>query len=471
MPESELSDPFYHPSIVKWLKDGGDFTVEGKSVVGGVGEPAYRNGRKVFEKHFFLEYSRWVKVAVSVQSNNPVADVFATMGYGHTGASTSLFNRRSTKLRVESFDVELEPNTGSVLHGQGSSSVHFLFDFRNPAKPIVTTSPNETKNVPHDGNQTGGKWDYMQVRTPLDTGDLLRWRKRLYAHARYGGRFVHKETGIPVSEKDYPKAVLQNGSHFHRETKTWIKYTHPQDPWEDRADMRTADDQHFSVYDALMEVYKRYPWDEALRWEVIFAAHRFLFQIPGYNKGTYAWDPGQERAQGRIPKFAAKCVEALLAAGKPELAGEVGIRSADRLSNQAREFRENILRGSTPIHYFEGWGKHSPAEVGIHWWGLDAAQKMFKKHGIKFLENELCYMKNYLARFCFDAFFEYDDELHLPYYVVTDWTHKRKSSGGAHFAWLAARHASPKDENEERKMRLLKILGLKVEDRFKGDLA
>ncbi len=471
MIENTPDPSFYHESIATWLAAGGDFTVEGQSFVKSKPGMSERNGRRVFEQHFWLIQERWVKLAVSIRPTSPLADCFATMGYGHTATSAPVFMRRGTYIGTGAADVYLDFNEGMCVHGQGASSVHFTFNFETGKTGPVTTSKDATKNVPHDGNQTGGHWPYMQVTTPLETGTIDDWRRRLYAHARYGGRFVHKDTGIVVTETDWPKAVLQNGTHFHRETKTWINYTHPSEPWRDKGDMRTADDQHFSVYDALCEVYTEYPWDEGLRWEVIFAANRFLFQIPGHDKGTYQWDPGQARAMGRIPKFAAKCVKALLAAGEDDLAKQVGIRSAQRLNNQVNEFRDNVVNGRTPWPNFEGRGKHSPAEIGIWWWGLDAARKMFAEYGVDFLEAEVRYMMNVIARFCFDSFFWKDGRLELPYYVRTDDTHPRSPSGGRHFAWLASRHADVRTLDDETKMDAMIDMGNGIEARFKGDLA
>jgi hypothetical protein len=472
MIENTGDQSFYHESIAAWIAAGGDFTVEGQSLVKSKPAMTERNGLRVFDRHFNLEHDRWVKLAVSLLPRNQLGQCFATMGYGHTGTIVPKFWRRNTSIQIRGFVIDLDTTDGGmVVHGQGSSSVHFPFDFETRTVGTVTTSKDETKNVPHDGNQTGGHWPYMQVTTPLDTGDIDDWRRRLYAHARYGGRFVHKDTGIVVTESDWPKAVLQDGTHFHRDTKTWIEYTHPSEPWRDKGDMRTADDQHFSVYDALCEVYTEYPWDEGLRWEVIFAANRFLFQIPGHDKGTYQWDPGQARAMGRIPKFASKCVPALFAAGESLLAKQVGIRSAQRLNNQVNEFRDAVVNGRVPWPNFEGRGKHSPAEIGIWWWGLDAARKMFATYGVEFLDAELRYMMNVIARFCFDSFFWKDGRLELPYYVRTDDTHPRSPSGGRHFAWLAARHADVLTLADEKKMDYLIGMGEGIQARFKGDLA
>jgi hypothetical protein len=467
----EAQDDFFDPAVHKWVADGGDFEVGGESFVKSKPVMAERSGARVYTKHFALAGGRWVKLAVVVRAKDPVADCYATQGYGNTGSSQPSYQRSGTIIRetTKAYAFKLDTKVGRVLHGQGATSAHWSFDFRKP-RMLPTASVFTSRYVPHDGNQTGGQWEYMQYETPVKSKTLQEWRVALYPHARYGGRFVHLN-GDPVTEADYPDAVLQNGSHFHRDTKTWINYTYPKEPWRDRADMRTADDQHFSVYDALCEVYTQYPHDEALRWEVIFAAERFLFQIPGRDKGTYQWDPGQERAQGRIPKFAAKCVRALKAAGRDDLAEKVGIRSAERLNNQVREFGENVRKGKTPFAYFEGRGKHSPAEIGIHWWGLDWAETMFRENGIEFLAAELAYMKNAMARFCFDSFFDFGDSLSLPYYVRTDWTHPRSPSGGTHLAWLAARHAIPLDQAEETKMGKLIDIGERLEDRWKGPLA
>ena len=486
---------FIHPAVVAWLTAGGDFFVnaspEPLSVVqdqarkqSAGDEPRTYGGALTWESHFRVRGAKWQKVAVTANRNDPVLDVYTSCGYGDSGNPAPKYIR--DQFHIDAIDakgkahrVTLDGAGGSCLHGQGATSLHFQFDTATLQRPQVDHAALLTSDyVPHDGNSTGGNWAYMHHTAPLGDHPISYWREQLYPQARYGGRFVNPD-GSVVTESEWPKAVLQNGSHFHRIAPTWIEYTNPKSPWMDGADMRTADDQHFSVYDALFEACEKWPHDAGLRWEAIFAVRRALFQLPGRDKGTFQWDPGSARARGRVLKAMAKGIRAMLAIGERDLGIELAKRVAARLNNQVAEFRDAIMSGRSPFPIFWPRGRpdypthttpHAAHECGVWAWGLDHICRLFDEHGIDYLKAEVGFMQRTIARFCFDAFFVAGEGVDLPYVVYADGSHPQKGSGGDHFAWFAAMHADPRGAAEEDKMRRLIAARPRIEPRFRGGL-
>lgn len=487
---------YIHPDVVKWLEDGGDIMlhaspadvsfVQAQVKKQAAGDHPRRFGEALtFEHHATVRGSKWQRVAVNLYRDDPVLDVYTTSGYGDTDNPVPVFPRDTFKLQVKGLgdvpDIITDGVGGNCLQGQGCTSAHFTIDTKLRRQGAVSAQRQTSDYVPHDGNSTGGNWAYMQHTTPLDDHPLPWWREQLYPHARYGGRWTHPD-GSHVTEGDYPKAV--GSFHWHRDTPTWIVYPNPREPWRSRGDMRAADDQHFSVYDALFEACEKWPHDSGFRWEAIFAVHRTLFQHPGHDKGTFSWDPGSSRARGRLLKCMAKAVRAMLAIGDRDLALMIARRLAERLNNQVAEFRGDVIAGRAPMPRF--WPKggykvdgvqvpypahttpHAAHEVGVWVWGLDHVCRLLDDLGVDYLRAEVGYMFRTLSDFCLRSFHLTDTGVDLPYVVFADGSHPHSGSGGDHFAWFAAMHGIPRDAGDEEK--LTRLAANPPEARFRGGL-
>ena len=488
---------YIHPAVVKWLDDGGDLRLHASpadlsfvDLVTGKAPHVYGDAM-TWEAHATVRGSKWQRVAVVAYKGDPILDVYTTCGYGDTDNPSPTFIRDTFTLTAmlgegqPHADVTLDGVGGSCLQGQGATSRHFKLDTDRRVISLPSVANPTSDYVPHDGNKTGGNWAYMQHTTPLEDHPLEWWREQLYPHARYGGRWTHPD-GREVVEGDYPKAV--GAFHWHRDTPTWIRYRDPRNPWHDRGDMRAADDQHFSVYDALFEAVAKWPHDAALRWEAVFAVHRTTFQHPGHDKGTYTWDPGSSRARGRLLKCMAKAVRAMLAIGEDRLAHTIALRLGERLTNQAVEFRAAVLAGRVPFPRFWPRGgywierdgvrvqvpypthttPHAAHEVGVWCWGLDHVTRLLDDLGIDYLRAEVGYMFRTCAQFCFDSFHMDGSRPVVPYVAFADGSHPLAKSSGGHFAWFGAMHAIPRTEADEAKLEAL--AEHPPEARFRGGL-
>lgn len=481
-------ETFFHPDITKWLATGGDYVVGGQSFL--QANPVRTDildsdGVLVcveFEAEMRFD-DFWVMVGVSIGKGDPILDTWMMKGYGGDWVTVPKVTRKQTLVQslnregsvLNHFRVgHLDPDgSGQVVNGQAVCPIYFTFNTTNGFVDLKDTPEPFaiSEYIPYDGNDTGGDWKYMGIDYPI--GDVQWCRKMFYPMAGYGGHFLKKSGGM-LSEKDWPKAVLTNGVHWHRDTPTWIVYTDPRNPWMDKATKRNPDSQHWSVYDAPAQAGKKFPRDMALRWLNAWAAHRFLMQIPGEDKGTYQWKPGQARSRGRIPKYVANGVNCIqLFDG--DLTFKIGKRGLDRLANQMKDWMNDLRNGITVIPFFEGRDdpirpdKHAPHEVGLWYNGLDAIDEVLEQHNIDI--PELDYMKRHLASFCFDSYYlDSRGVIQIPYYVTTAWDHPLKSSGGRHFSWFAAMHAYPENKEEEDKMEALIEYGKGLEPRWKGNL-
>jgi hypothetical protein len=463
----------YHQAIVDAFASGWDITVGSDSLVAASSPYSETDTERQFES--FIKYlDGWVKMGVSVKTGSSKVRYWLMSGYGRTSIFKPSFIRQSVEAVISGSTqhlVNIDEFGGTVVHGQGTPPVCFDYDFDTEELTILSQqhSSVRTHYCPKDGNQTGGNWHYMGITFPIANFDIGYWRDQLYPLGNYGGTFVDDD-GTWATEAEWPNAVLAGGTHFHRDTKTWIKYTHERDPWRDKGSIRTPDMQHLSLQDPVCQAYIAHPDDIGLRWLVEIAANRYLMQVPGWDKGTYRWDPGQARANGRVEKAATNLFKALMVMGRTELALAVGVRGMTRLQNQIVQFAGDLRNGRTPWPYFEGEGKHSPAEIGIWWWGLNEIDEMLEEVGVQI--PELDYIKDEASRFVFDSFYiAANGKVDVPYFVRTDWSHDLIPSGGEHFCYLAARNAHIVGAEDERKMELIHALADDIEPRFKDTAA
>ena len=465
-----------HDAVIRWLETGQDFKFKHLGVrADGVNWQA----RKSLERHVYecvIPFGALrIRFAIALRFDEPVADVWVWPIYGHTGTSSPTFERVGLYMESGTGRLDVELSGGSILHGQGVTVRHATFDFVTGRLAALHPAPRQMSEMaPTDATQTGGDWAYFGTTFPERCiYDARRW---FYSFGNYPGNFVHSN-GAWVKEADYPDAVLHGGTHFHEHAGThWIAYTHPADPWKDRAGRNESgaaiyppDRQHL-MHNNLAQAYLDNPSDVGLRWLVLAGAHRVLFQMPGRDKGTTHHHAGQARTQGRVRSDLVWLMRAVAQMDDQiRLLGDLSARLCDIHVIQAATAMSRQARYGYPWPHFEtsedagrlGW---APAEIGIWFAGLRDSLSVFR-HDPE--SAEITHMMERCSRLCFDAFALGGKGWRIPYKTFADGGVRDAGSSGTHFAWLAATSCRI-EPGEESKLAGIYALRDSVPERFRG---
>lgn len=154
----------FHPSIGDWLAAGGDLTVNGQSFTANTtrGDPKSGDESAVFEAFFNLGEGAWVKGTVTYYPNDPIADCWFMLGYGHEGWSAPHVKRQDVFVVDAKSTVSIvqldKLKYGEVLNTQTTLPRHFTYDFD---KGVIS----KTKRT------SSGDRDIHNLGEGIDTGE------------------------------------------------------------------------------------------------------------------------------------------------------------------------------------------------------------------------------------------------------------------------------------------------------------
>jgi len=481
----DTEDDFYDESILKSLDGGWDITIAGQSVkrVAKLRPHAGDAKTRVWESHLNLEDGAWVKCSTVIYRQDPAVDIYFWLGYGRSDVETPIIERRMVDAKIpDTTLLRLDDEATVVLHGQATPPRRISYDFRTKRvgdQLIGLENYEVTQYAPSYANQTGGNYLYFSARYyPIKKSPRDYWRRQLYAIGNYPGNLVNSD-GSFVHERGWPNAVLATGNHFHENTPAYIKYTDPRNPWRDRACYDTRpegkrsrwscdDGQHANIRIPVCQAWDEWPDDEGFRWLVLSGAHRYLMQWPGRDKGTFRWDPGQARGEGRMFQTLVQLSRTLRNHGEDDLALDIERRCGEKWTHLRNHMLKRLQSGEEWRIVFSGHWGWSPGEHGIMFHGLSAIDDRINDFGVNLAEVD--YLKDLVAKAVFDAFSYFDIPgdrgWSLPYYVRWDGGIPGPSSM-AHFGWLAAMHYEPQNEMERDKHKAIEDLGDQINERWR----
>ena len=398
---------------------------------------------QIGDTRMFEKLIRYEKAIIRVRAAITETGVRITIStvYGYEGIAEPLLDRYDLPLVIHGKPVGYADRASRqrLLNGQGPAPFEVYHDFRTRKTTIINDTEFQSNQfIPTGSNGTGGLWAYFGVthHGPLPTIDL-------YQVGNYSGVWLHAD-GTPLLQSEYPKAYMN--SHWHRDSKGYIKYSSPSDPWMDRGgrdqhgkDFQNPDGRHLSIYCAPLEAARRDPTNPSLQIITEDIARRLMWAFPEEDLGYFRFKPGAERRQGRILLVSDDAVQALRAQGNYALADELLIHVAKREVYAHKVWRDRLKSGRLP---FSGWGDLvSPAEVGIHYWGLRAIRNLFPESKGPFID-ELDWMLKTCAEFCFKWTKRWESSgqvWYAPPYRINQVTGEDDGpSNGMHFCWMAA---------------------------------
>ena len=362
--------------------------------------------------------------------------------YGYEGVTAPTIDPRPLPFTAHGHFVADPSSNQPCLNGQAITPT--LVRLGGWPQPHEIPKQQTNDYVPHDPNQTGGHWLYMGISHPAAPDSIQ--------VANYPGVWLTPD-GDYIPQTSYPNA--QAGSHWNAKTPGYIRYTDPDAPWKDRGardqngrEFKTPDGQHLSVYCPALEQARREPHNPAFQIITEDIAHRMMWQFPAEDKGLYRFRPGAEREQGRILLVGLDCIRALRAQKNDDLADLLSLHLAKREMEVHRVWRERLAAGRLPFSTHGEGDWVSPAEIGIHYWGLADLRRYISNKSI--FSEELDYMLKTCADFCYKWTLRWTDAGHVwyapPYRVRLDESdYTRAPSGGMHFCWMAASNANGSD--------------------------
>lgn len=453
----------------------------------------YDDGRQVWEALTPLFGTHWLRLRIMIRRGENKGICWAWPVAGDTSIEQPRLPRREIRITstpglspLVDFTIETEDplrpdpanagfTIGGILNGQGVTLRSFWVDFGAGewAGDDGRFEPNHL--MPRSPQKTGGNWDYMAVRYPVETFKLT----DVYAIGGYGGFFQHANSGAWVTEPDFPD--LQAREHIHERSKDpgWIQYTNPSTPWRDKMSVfrQNPDGQHMCQVSILGQMLDEHPEDEGLKMLAEAWSHVYTRQFPKEPRGTSHANSGQERSQGRVLRSG---VDASVAAHGDDEATALrfGLRAMDRFANDKAHYIDNHAKNGIGFHPFtqvETSGVvvngYSTGEIGIHYWGMWRLHQAMEKLGLDHLEDVHFWMTE-AERWCFNSFRFYDiagdRRWAYPYFEDKNHIDLHGPVSSIHFGWLAATNYKPQNPTEEAKMLHILELGEGLDERFKG---